>query len=701
MHRTSIIVRAVIFGAACVAVPLRTALRAQQTSTALTAVSSSANKASSAQTLNLMPVPRSLSIGQGRLRIDASFHVAVIRHTDARLQAAVARMLPRLEHRTALALSRNVARSPLGATLIIDCAAPGEAVQSINENESYTIDADDRAIILRAPTSVGVIRGLETVLQLVDADSAGFFVPAVSIQDAPRFAWRGLLVDVSRHFEPVEEIERTLDGMAAVKLNVLHWHLSDDQGFRVQSRRYPRLQKLGSDGHYYTQRQIREIVAYARARGIRVVPEFDMPGHASSWFVGYPRYASAPGPYRIGRRWSGYDAVFDPTRRNVYRFVDGFVGEMTTLFPDAYWHIGGDEVNAKQWKGSPHTQAFMKAHHLADEAALQAYFNQRLSRILTKHHRRMIGWDEILHPDLPRATVVQSWRGTKYLDQAVTQGFNGILSAPYYLDAMKSAEEHYAADPIPANSDLTPEQAARVLGGEACMWAELITPETIDSRVWPRMAAIAERFWSPREVTNVPDMYRRLAVESVLLEQVGLDHVSHTDRFLRRIASGPDIAPLSELLAFAEPVTLGQRIHGQPTVQMTPLVFMVDAAVPDPPSKHTLRELVSRAMTSSRIDTAARDSLARLFNAWRELAPRVHTVVTRAPLAQGGIQAANALAVAGIIGQAGLDAIVSAKPLPKSWVDSALVTLQALDKPQGVLHLTVIPAVRQLLVPQS
>ena len=173
------------------------------------------------------------------------------------------------------------------------------------------------------------------------------------IEDRPRFPWRGLMLDVSRHWMPVEVVERNLDAMAAVKLNVFHWHLSDDQGFRVESRRYPRLQQLGSDGHYYTQDEIRRVVAYALDRGIRVVPEFDIPGHTTSWFPGYPELAGAPGPYAIGRHFGVFDPVMDPSREETYAFLDGFLGEMAALFPDPYFHIGGDEVNGKQWSQSP------------------------------------------------------------------------------------------------------------------------------------------------------------------------------------------------------------------------------------------------------------------------------------------------------------------------------------------------------------
>ena len=651
--------------------------------------------------LNLMPVPSSVVVHDGLLVVDSTFRVSVNRPGDQRLMRAIQRMIPRLESRTGIALSREIGQdtAATGSALIILCDAAGQEVQGIDEVESYSIESTSSSVTLHAATTVGVIRGLETLLQLVDANATHYFIPSVSISDTPRFRWRGLLVDVSRHFEPVSTIERTLDGMSAVKLNVLHWHLSDDQGIRVESRRYPRLHGMGSDSLYYTQAQIRDVVAYARDRGIRVVPEFDMPGHSTAWFVGYPQYASVPGPYNIQRGWSGYHGVFDPTQASVYRFVDGFVGEMSSLFPDAYWHIGGDEVNPTQWKQSQRIQNFMAAHHLADNAALQAYFNQRLSAILTRHHRRMIGWDEILHPDLPRTTVVQSWRGTKYLGQAVSQGFNGILSAPYYLDAMKSAEYLYLADPLAGDSTLSADQSARVLGGEACMWAELVNNGTIDSRIWPRLAVIAERFWSPQGVTDVGDMYRRLAVQNVRLEQLGLGQESHTSRSLRRMVNGPDIAALNELLRFSEPVTLGQRVRGGPTLQTTPLVQLVDAAIPDPPARWHIGQMAAAIARAGHAGGAAavRDSLGALFTEWQELPARVREIGARSPLAQAGIPAADALAGVGKIGLAALEARKSGMPLPRSWLDSAGVALNAADRPQGLLHLVVVPAVRRLL----
>src|SRR5947209_7588012 len=338
---------------------------------------------------HLMPVPAAVQFQSGRLKIDASFTVAVVGHADERLEAGACRAARRLEGRTGLTWSRTPA-DPQTATLRIECKGPGSTVPSVNEDEAYALDVTDKQAVLKAATAVGALRGLETFLQLLEGDHSGYYIPAVSIQDRPRFPWRGLLIDSGRHFEPVEVIKRNLDGMAAVKLNVLHWHLSEDQGFRVESKRYPKLHQLGSDGLYYTQDQAREIIAYARDRGIRVMPEFDMPGHATSWLVAYPEFGSAPGPYTIERKAGIFDPAFDPTREELYRFLDGFFTEMAGLFVDDYIHIGGDENEGRQWAANPQIQAFMKAKNLKDNHALQAYFNQRLSRILEKLGRKMI-----------------------------------------------------------------------------------------------------------------------------------------------------------------------------------------------------------------------------------------------------------------------------------------------------------------------
>ncbi len=280
------------------------AISAQETNS--TAPSTRAN--------NLMPVPASVEFRSGRLPIDNKFRMATRGFSDARLEAGISRALKRLAGRTGLTLNLSPTLIETEATLIVRCQGAGQPIPSVKEDESYQIEISDKQAALMAPTVVGVLRGLETLLQLVDADRDGYFLPGIRIQDQPRFPWRGLLIDVGRHYEPMEVLKRNLDAMAAVKLNVLHWHLTEDQGFRVESKKFPKLHLMGSDGLYYTQDQIREIIDYARARGIRVVPEFDIPGHSTSWLVGYPELGSAPGPYTIERAAGIFEPALDPTR---------------------------------------------------------------------------------------------------------------------------------------------------------------------------------------------------------------------------------------------------------------------------------------------------------------------------------------------------------------------------------------------------
>ena len=643
------------------------------------------------QSHTLMPVPASVSLSPAELRVDSGFTVAIVRHRDVRLERAVTRAIVRLEGRVGVPLPRRFGRDR-GASLVVDVAGPGFQVPDQSEDESYQLNVSASQAVLTAPTVVGAIRGLETFLQLQAADGRGWFIQGADIRDTPRFRWRGLLLDVSRHFEPVEVIKRTLDGMAVVKLNVFHWHLSDDQGFRVESRIYPRLQQLGSDSLFYTQDQVREIVAYAADRGIRVMPEFDVPGHSSSWFVGYPELASGPGPFEIARTWGTFAPTMDPTKESTYKFLDAFIGEMVSLFPDHYWHVGGDEVEPKQWRESPAIQAWMKAHRIPNEVALHTAFNKRLFTIVQKHGKIPVGWDEIFQPDLPTAAVIQSWRSSDALAASARAGFRGILSAPYYIDHQKPASDFYLPDPIPATTDLTAAQQALVLGGEACMWSEYITPETIDSRIWPRLAAIAERFWSPGSVNDVADMYRRLDVTSLRLGEVGLHHEDHSRRMVRRFAG--DSAPLFEtLLDYVRPREFG----GSGVNQMVPHTQLIDAAVADPRDTWNLSGWARRAGAG---DTAAAAALRTDFEQMVGFHARLLSVQERIPAANDGLQGAAALADLGRVGLDALESLVR-KTVPDSqWqtnADSALAAVAPNRIRQWQLRPVAAEAVRLLV----
>ena len=542
---------------------------------------------------NLMPEPASLTAAPGRFLLTQQFSAVTTRFDNPRLNAAIREAMRQLRQRTGVAFAEHSASTGAGSQLTIAVRGAGEEIQSVDEDESYTLSVTSTEVHLEAATVVGAMRGLQTLVQLVQPSGSEYVLPVVSIRDSPRFRWRGLMIDCGRHFEPVDVLKRTLDGMAAVKLNVFHWHLTEDQGFRIESKLFPKLTTMGSDGLFYTQPDVAEIVRYANARGIRVVPEFEMPGHSTAWLVAYPELASDRAPDSIRREFGISDFALDPTREETYQFIQRFLGEMAGLFPDPYVHIGGDETVSPEWKTSPRIQAFMREHELKDPEALQAYFNQRVLKILTGLHKHMVGWDEILNPALPKDVIIQSWRGEASLVKGAEQGYQGVLSAGYYLDAMNPAGQYYLVDPLPSSASLTPEQRKLVLGGEICMFGEHVYARTIDSRVWPRTAAIAERFWSPEQVTDVDDMYRRLDVVSVRLEALGLRHLSQEDAGLRELAGTEHIDELRIFASVLEPVSFHERYDQQKTSQLTILDRFVDAVRPDPPSRYEIERLTA------------------------------------------------------------------------------------------------------------
>jgi hexosaminidase len=503
-------------------------------------------------------------------------------------------------------------------------------------------------------------------------------------------------MDVSRHWMPVEVVERNLDAMAAVKLNVFHWHLSDDQGFRVESKRYPRLQQFGSGGHYYTQAEIRAVVAYARERGIRVVPEFDVPGHTTSWFPGYPQLASGPGPFEIGGDYGAFDPVMDPSREATYVFLDGFIGEMATLFPDPYFHVGGDEVNGKQWSQSAHIQAFARQHRFHDARHIQLYFSQRIRQILTRHGKIMVGWDEILQPGLGSSTVIQTWRGRTALAESVRQGYRGILSWGYYLDHLNPASFHYGIEPLAGDAaQLTPEQTRHILGGEACMWAELVSAETVDSRIWPRLAAIAERLWSAGDVTDVDSMYQRLEAVSRMLEWTGVQHRSNYAPMLDRL-SGNHLAPPVRVLADAcEALGLGPRHVDQNTTE-TPLNRMVDAARPESESVRALALAAARVAADPAAATADVATLRAQFTRWASNDRDFQPLAEANSLLEELRPISRDLSSVGLLGLRLLDLVVQGQAAPPDWLAAQDAELKRMLEPDADLRLAAVRPVRIL-----
>jgi hexosaminidase len=651
--------------------------------------------------LNLMPVPANVQMGSGSFKIDAGFTVALTGHTDARLTGAAERFVERLAKQTGLLMAMKPVNGTK-ATLVVRTDRDSKPVQELGEDESYVLDVSSNGASITAPTDLGTLHGLQTFLQLVTVSPDGFASPAVIIKDTPRFAWRGLMIDAARHFIPLDVLRRNIDGMEAVKMNVFHWHLSENQGFRVESRKFPRLHEMGSNGLYYTQDEIRGLIAYARERGIRVVPEFDLPGHSTSWFVGHPELASSPGPFTIERRWGVFDPAFDPTNEKVYKFLDEFIGEMAKLFPDHFFHVGGDEVNGKQWDANPKIQEFIRAHDLKGNAGLQLYFNKKLQGIVSKHGKSMVGWDEVLDPTLPKDIVIQSWRGQASLAEAAKQGYRGILSNGYYLDLGWSAARHYAVDPMgDAVGSLSPEEKQRILGGESCMWSEYVNAENIDSRIWPRNAAIAERLWSPQELRNPVWMYARMHVLSAQLEWLGLTHQHNYLRSLRRIAgaaSSEEFNALKTLADVVEPVKdYGrEQTAAEPATSDMPLNRMVDAIPLESRTAREFSEMVDKFVAASCHDATLAAQLRAQLILWRDNDAKLQPLAQRSFLVKEVGPASQDLAAAASAGLAALDALEHGGNTDEAWKAQQTAVLQQALKPKGQLLLMPAPAIQKL-----
>jgi hexosaminidase len=650
--------------------------------------------AQTSESLALMPMPAHIVQGEGQFPIDGSFSVALQGYKEARLIHAKERFLGTLTRETGILFRQEAPGDQ--AKFIIQTHGPSNAVQQLGEDEAYHLSVTPTGVQLSAANPLGVLHGLQTFLQLVRITPQGFAVPVVAIDDQPRFAWRGLMIDVGRHFMPVEVIERNLDGMEAVKLNVFHWHLSENQGFRVESKLFPLLEEKGSDGLYYTQQQIRGVIEYARDRGIRVVPEFDVPCHTTAWFAGYPHLASGTGPYRIETRWGVFDPAMDPARESTYQFLDRFIGEMTALFPDAYFHIGGDECNGKEWDANPHIQVFKQAHGLKDNAALQSYFSAKVQKLVTAHHKIMEGWDEVLQPDTPKDVVIQSWRGPTALAAAARQGNRGLLSTGYYIDLNQSAAQHYLVDPLGGEgASLTAEQRERILGGEATMWSEFVTPENVDSRIWPRTAAIAERLWSPQEVRDVDSMYARLAIVSLKLQSYGLDHLSFTHVMLQRMSGETDPRYLKVLAAVVQPPEGYERGQLKQYDSTTPLNRLVDAVSPESETGRRFAELTKTILAGNASPEQWQEERAWLV-LWRNNDAKLQPQLENSDLTAELVPVSRTLSQVAAIGLKALDDLRSHRAPDGAALKNNLQVLKAAEKPEAVLRDMVVPPVELL-----
>ena len=544
--------------------------------------------------LNLMPWPQSISVTNGSFALDKNFKVNITGNPNPRIFARTSQFLRRLDGRTGLFFDQGfvtkINEFP-SAQLQINCSQSGKV--GINQDESYQLEIQSNKIIINANSDLGAMHALETLLQLLQNNSTSYYFPTVTISDSPRFTWRGLMIDAARHFQPVDVIKRNLDAMAAMKMNVFHWHLTDDQGWRIELKNHPKLTQLASDGNYYTQEEIKNIVKYADERGIMVIPEIDVPGHGTAILTAYPEVGSKlnfdKNTYSLERNSGIFTPTLDPSNPKTYQLLSEIFDEVCPLFSGNYFHIGGDENEGKDWDSNPKIQEFKKKNNFANNHELQTYFTMQLIPMLKKHNKQLMGWEEIMTKNLSKDAIIHSWKGSnegiaagQSLVNAVKNGYKTVLSNGYYIDLMLGVENHYLNDPMPKNITLTAEEKARILGGEAPMWSELATPTTIDSRIWPRTAAIAERLWSNENITDMASLRKRMNVISLQLEELGITHIRNKEVLLRNISNNQTNTALEDFSNICEPLKIYSRnSEGTEYKTYSPFTLFADACTPD------------------------------------------------------------------------------------------------------------------------
>lgn len=480
--------------------------------------------------LPLIPAPAAWQAHGDTFNLAELDRIMICGHQDEVLDlAAVARDLlaPFTESEPEIAVVDSPGHDAGGLLIVL---AEGFA------DEHYRLEIAGRGLILTASDPAGIFHGLGTLRQLaVNLDRGGgpVLVPTGVIDDGPRFAWRGMLLDCGRHFMELAVIKGLLDRLAVHKFNVFHWHLTEDQGWRLAVPGYPRLAEIGAwrqgpDGRpyggFYTADDVREIVAYAAARFITVVPEIEMPGHARAALAAYPELSCSGGPFYVETQWGVHADVFCAGSEATFTFLENVLREVMDLFPSPFVHIGADEVPKNRWHACPRCQARIRTEGLAGEEELQSWFVARIERFLAAHGRRLIGWDEILDGDLAEresSAVVQAWRGLDRAEAAVAAGFAVIVSptSHAYFDydpGVLDLQQVHGFDPEPAGGAPT-VNPGRILGGALNLWTEYIPAERIDTMLFPRLLGMAEALWSPRQRDAYPDFLDRVGRHQAVL----------------------------------------------------------------------------------------------------------------------------------------------------------------------------------------
>ncbi|HEY4414751.1 MAG TPA: beta-N-acetylhexosaminidase, partial [Verrucomicrobiae bacterium] len=515
--------------------------------------------------LPVIPQPQKVQQLDGAFQLTTATRILTDRGSEATAQFLADRLNPATGYRLTPE-TKWFASSPVYSAIFLTTKKADPKLGA----EGYELTVTTNSVVIRAPTQAGLFYGVQTLLQLLPPQifssnrvaGATWPVPAVDISDSPRFPWRGFMLDVSRHFYTKSEVEKVLDAMAVYKLNTFHWHLVDDQGWRIEIKKYPKLTAIGAwragvgfglesnsttaygpDGRYggyYTQDDIREVVAYAAARHITVVPEIEMPGHSTAALVAYPQYASVTNetlrtvPLKAGVN----DGVYNPANPETFQFVENILSEVLPLFPSKYVHIGGDEVPHGPWRHNAACQALMKREGLKNEDQLQSWFNLRIEKFLTANHKTLIGWSEITHGGLASSAVVMDWIGGG--KEAASAGHDVVMTPtgycyfdhyqskdhttePHAIGGFLPLEQVYDFEPIPAS--LPPQYASFVLGGQANLWTEYIAGFAhVEYMMFPRLCALAEVTWSPKTARDYDGFVQRVKINEQRLDGMGVNY---------------------------------------------------------------------------------------------------------------------------------------------------------------------------------
>jgi hexosaminidase len=493
--------------------------------------------------MNIIPQPLQMTPSEGQYIITPSTRIFVSPDSNT-VGEALQKILP-----FPLGQEQTLGNALTPGNILLSTIHADEALGP----EGYILTVSPEGIVIRANQPAGLFYGVQTLRQLLTATNT---LPAVEIVDRPRFPWRGIMLDVGRHLFPLEFIFRLLDTMALHKLNVLHWHLTEDQGWRIEIKKYPRLTEIGANrsaspfpadrdrldgvpyGGFYTQEQVRQVVAYAASRFITVVPEIEMPGHSVAALASYPQLGCTGGPYAVRTFWGIADDVYCAGNEQTFTFLQDVLDEVLALFPSQIIHIGGDESPKVRWQACPKCQEAIRQNNLKDEHELQSYFIRRIEAYLNQKGRRLIGWDEILEGGLAPNASVMSWRGMEGGIQAVRQGHDVVMTPTdyCYLDYYQSEdtdheppaiggfvplERSYTFEPVPP--ELSAEEGQHILGLQGNLWSEYIaTPEQAEYMLFPRATALAEIAWSPAVRCDFADFERRLESFLPLLKQMNV-----------------------------------------------------------------------------------------------------------------------------------------------------------------------------------